>query len=238
MSGHELTGWGRDQAERSPLARGVVEHLQRLILSGGLKAGDRLPSQRDLADELGISRPSLREALTMLETMGLVKIRVGSGVYVAGPDGRPPIWRFSNRCSPGDVYEARFGLEGFAASLAARRVDAAATARLEQLVEDMATAIRAGDLIGVATADEQFHDLVFELAGNPALAGMYRPMRDMMVESQRLPMGSLPRLSETLAEHRLICARLAARDPEGAARAMQQHIAAAAARYGVTLERV
>ena len=74
--------------DRTPVPRSIVEHIQRLILKGGLKAGDRLPSQRELAEQLGVSRPSLREALTVLETMGLLTVRAGSGVFVARPDTR------------------------------------------------------------------------------------------------------------------------------------------------------
>lgn len=222
--------------DRKPVPRGVVEHLQRLILRGGLKPGDRLPPQRELAEQLGVSRPSLREGLTVLETMGLVNVKVGSGVFVAPSEARAPLWRFSDRCSPSDVYEARYGLEGFAASLAAANVDHAAAARLNACVEAMRSALKAQDIVGLATSDAEFHDLVFELCGNPVLADMYRPMRDIMVESQRLPMARRSRLNETVREHEIIRDRLIANDREGAAAAMRAHIKAAAARYGVELD--
>ena len=222
--------------DRKPVPRGVVEHIQRLILRGGLKAGDRLPSQRELADQLGVSRPSLREGLTVLETMGLVSVRVGSGVFVAPSEARAPLWRFADRCSPSDVYEARYGLEGFAASLAAANMDDAAAARLSACVETMRKALDAQDIVGLATSDAEFHDFVFEICGNPVLADMYRPMRDIMVESQRLPMARRTRLSETVREHEIIRDRLIAKDREGAATAMRAHIKAAAARYGVELD--
>jgi GntR family transcriptional repressor for pyruvate dehydrogenase complex len=223
-------------ADRRPVPRGVVEHLQRLILRGGLKPGDRLPPQRELAEQLGVSRPSLREGLTVLETMGLVSVRVGSGVFVAPSEARAPLWRFSDRCSPSDVYEARYGLESFATSLAAANMDEAAARRLSACVEEMRRALDAQDIVGLATSDAEFHDLVFELCGNPVLADMYRPMRDIMVESQRLPMARRTRLDETVKEHEIIRDRLIAKDREGAASAMRAHIKAAAARYGVELD--
>lgn len=223
-------------SDRRPVPRGVVEHIQRLILRGGLKAGDRLPAQRELAEQLGVSRPSLREGLTVLETMGLVSVRVGSGVFVAPSGARAPLWRFSDRCSPSDVYEARYGLESFAASLAAANIDEAAAARLTACVDEMRAALDAQDLLGLATSDAEFHDLVFELCGNPVLAGMYRPMRDIMVESQRLPMARRTRLNETVKEHEIIRDRLLAKDREGSAAAMRAHIKAAASRYGIELD--
>ena len=221
--------------ERVPVSRGIVDRLQALILRGGLKTGDRLPSQRDLASRLGVSRPSVREAISALETMGLVAVRVGSGVYVAPPDLRAPPWRFADRCSPRDVYEARIGLEGYAARLAALRMDRAGAAKVDQAVDAMAAALAQDDVTAMAAADARFHDLVVALAANPVLAGMVGPMREMIVESQRLPMTYKTRLGETLAEHRAIAARLATGDVDGAEGAMKAHIRASARRYGIEI---
>jgi GntR family transcriptional repressor for pyruvate dehydrogenase complex len=222
-------------ADRTPVPRGVVEHIQRHILKGGLKAGARLPSQRELAQQLGVSRPSLREALTVLETMGLVTVRAGSGVFVAKPDARGPLWRYSDRCTPADVYEARLGLEGYAARLAAARIDPSAGAQLCRCTGDMRQAYETGDVVGVAAKDAEFHDLIFEICGNPILAAMYKPVREILVESQRLPMAHLERLSETVREHELIQAGILSRDVDAAESAMQAHIRAAAGRYGISL---
>ncbi len=225
-------------AEAGPDARvpvGIADHIRSLILQGGLKPGERLPSQRSLAERYGVSRPSVREAISALESTGLVLVRVGSGVYVAPPDRRAAPWRFSDRCSPRDVYEARFALEGFAARLAAARADVASLGRVTAAVDAMAAAYARRDTAAMARADARFHDLVFDIAGNPVLAGMYRPVRELMVESQRLPMERLERLGETLNEHRAIASCLAAHDPEAAAAAMQVHIRAAAQRYGITI---
>ncbi len=221
--------------DRVPVSRGVADRLQALILQGGLAAGDRLPSQRDLAVRLGVSRPSLREAMAALETMGLVVVRVGSGVYIAPPALRAPPWRFADRCSPRDVYEARLGLEGYAARLAAARRDGAGALRLDEAVEAMAAALSRRDVPAMAAADARFHDIVVELAANPVLVGMIGPMRDMIVESQRLPMARLDRLGETLAEHRAIAACVRAGDAARTEEAMKAHIRAAADRCGVSI---
>jgi GntR family transcriptional regulator, transcriptional repressor for pyruvate dehydrogenase complex len=220
---------------RMPAPRQVVDHLQQMILRGGLKPGDRLPSQRELSLQLGVSRPSLREAMSVLETMGLITIRVGSGAYVAAPEDRAPLWRFSDRCSPRDVYEARYGLESYAAKLAARTVDSAGVARLAACVKDMRLALHNQDIGGMAAADAQFHDLLFELCGNPVLAGMYRPVRDLMVETQRLPMIRWTRLEETLSEHEDLLATIAAKDAPAAEVAMQGHIRSAAKRFDIEI---
>ena len=220
-------------ADRTPVPRSVSGSLRALILGGELKPGDRLPSQRDLAERLGVSRPSVREALTELEAMGLVVVKVGSGVYVAPSDGRAPLWRFSDRCSPRDVYEARIGLEGYAAGLAAGRAGPEGSARLGACVDDMRAALHRDDIAAMAAADAAFHDLMFELAGNPVLAGMYRPVRDLLVASQHLPMAQRRGLDETLREHETILARITAGETAAAAAAMEDHIRSAARRYGL-----
>lgn len=223
------------RAVTGPVPRNVVEHLQGLILQGELKSGERLPSQRELAERLGVSRPSLREALTVLETKGLVTVRAGSGVFVAAPSDRRPLWRYADRCTPRDVYEARLGLEGYAARLAAQRVGTQEGARLLELVAQMDEAYRRDDLAQMSFADARFHEFIFEVSGNPMLAAMYRPVREMAEESQRLPMAWRERLGETPREHRHIAERLLAGEGEGAAQAMQDHIRAAAARFGIVL---
>ncbi|MCW6508850.1 FadR/GntR family transcriptional regulator [Lichenifustis flavocetrariae] len=223
------------QGERPLVSRAVSDHLQALILRGGLRPGDKLPSQRDLAEKLGVSRPSLREAISVLEVMGLVKVRIGSGVYVNQVTDRAPLWRFSERCSPRDVYEAREGLESHAARLAALRCDEPGAARLKAATEAMRNALAADDIPAMAAADAVFHDSIFDLAANPVLAGMYRPVRDMMVETQRLPMTLRIRLGDTLREHEEVCDRIAARDSLGAETSMRNHIRAAARRYGIEL---
>lgn len=221
--------------DRSPVSRTVSGHLQAMILRGGLKPGEKLPSQRSLAEQLGVSRPSLREAISVLEAMGLVHVRVGSGVYVATPAARAPLWRFSERCSPQDVYEARYGIESHAAHLAALRCDEAGAARLRAATDIMRDALEAEDIPAMAAADAAFHDLVFDLAANPVLAGMYKPVRDLMVETQRLPMTLRIRLDDTVREHERICERIVAGDGRGAEAAMRHHIGAAAKRYGIEL---
>lgn len=221
--------------DRTLVPRTVSDHLQNMILKGDLKPGERLPSQRILAEKLGVSRPSLREAISVLEAMGLISVKIGSGVYVAPSTARAPLWRFSDRCSPRDVYEARYGLEGYAAHLAALRLDDADAVRLSAATSAMRDALAADNIPAMASADADFHDLVFALSANPVLAGMYKPVRDMMVETQRLPMTLRVRLGDTLREHQEICARLLARDGPGAEAAMKGHIRAAARRYDLEI---
>lgn len=221
--------------ERIPVPRGAVERLQTLIKDGGLKPGDGLPAQRELAEQLSISRASLREAVSVLETLGLVSVQPGRGVFVAVPRAQAPAWRFADSCTPRDVYEARIGLEPFAASLACERIDDAGLAALKASVAAIAEACAAGDIVAMGRADSEFHDIILAACGNALIAAMYRSARDVMVESQKLPMLSRSKLQETVAEHRGLLEVFEARDSAKAAKRMQGHIRAAARRLGIAL---
>lgn len=214
---------------RMPVPRGAAEELRKLIQRQQLKPGDQLPAQRDLANQLGVSRASLREALSALETLGLVSVQPGRGVYIAAP-AESATWRFGDRGSLRDVYEARLCVEVFAAGLAASRLDHRTEEALRSSVVNLRRSFEARDVEGMAKADSMFHDLIIEVCANPILAAMYHSVREMMVESQKLPMLSYVRLESTVAEHEELLASLVARDPVSASAAMDHHIRSAAAR--------
>lgn len=213
----------------------VAARLQQAIGDGSLAVGAKLPSQRQLSDQFGVSRASLREAVSMLATLGLVDIRPGLGVFVTDPAGRAPLWRFSHAASARDVYEARLALEGTAAALAAGRISDLALGQVARLVDDIACGLELSDLVAMSVADAAFHDSIVEIAGNPLIGSMYRSARELMMESQRAPMATRERLAETVAEHRIILEALQRRDPGLASAAMQRHIRRSAHRLGIPL---
>ena len=217
------------------VSRGVADRLQQQILDGEMPPGACLPSQRELSQQFGVSRTSLREAISVLETLGLLSVRPGRGVFVTALDARAPPWQFARRGSERDAYEARLALEVSAAALAARRIGATGLEQLGQNVRDMRAAFERTDMLGILAADAAFHDGVMAACGNPLIGTMYRAVRETMVASQRLPLARRTRLAETVAEHEAILAGLAAHDPEAAAAAMRSHIAGAAGRYGIAV---
>ena len=222
----------RDNA-RVPQA--VAARLQRAIGDGTLAIGSQLPSQRELSEKFGVSRASLREAVSMLETLGLVDIKPGLGVFVTDPSQRAPLWRFSHAASARDVYEARLALEGTAAALAAQRIGDGGLRQVATLVDDIANALEQADLVAMTVADAAFHDLIVDTAGNPLISSMYRSARQLMVETQRAPMATQARLAETVAEHKAIHLALATRDAERTGEAMCRHIRGSARRLGIPL---
>lgn len=237
-SGPKRSNGGLLPAMRVPVPRGAAEQLRQMIEAQHLRPGDQLPAQRELAEQLKVSRASLREALSALETVGLISVKPGRGVFVAEQSEALRSWRFADRASPQDVYEARYCLEGFAAGVAAGRLDSTTLPLLRQSVVALRKAFELSDVDGMAVADSEFHDLIIALCSNPILTAMYKSVRELMTESQKLPMYASDGLADTVEEHEILLARFEAGDARGASEEMKRHIRSAARRYGLTLTSV
>ncbi|WP_276199319.1 FCD domain-containing protein [Chelatococcus sp. XZ-Ab1] len=215
----------------------TAEAIEAMIRARGLAPGDQLPAQRTLAQDLGISRPSLREALSVLETLGIVRIEIGRGVFVAPREEGPkaPSWRFRESFTLAEVFEMRLAVEGLAAMLAAPRMPQPARETLAASAQAMGNAARRGDVVGAAEADTVFHDLVVAHCGNRLLQEVHGRTHALTTESQRVPMVARNSLFNTADEHFAILAAFVERNGERARAAMEAHIRAAAGRAGIHL---
>jgi GntR family transcriptional repressor for pyruvate dehydrogenase complex len=148
-----------------------------------------LPSQRDLSEQLGISRTSLREALSTLQGLGLVVARPGKGMYVTEASEAPAseAWRFADSHALTDVYQLRYALEGFAARLAALVVQPEDLTLLRANLQGMQQCIEASDFLQASRLDFDFHMQIATISGNHAIADVLRGSGEVMQESQRLP---------------------------------------------------
>ncbi len=146
----------------------VAEQLRRLISDGTFSAGSRLPAERELASQFGVSRPTIREAMIALEISGLVEVRSGSGVYVLEQGDKAAPLEDSEAPGPFEILEARRLIESEACALAAARIDAAQLEALQRSLETM----RQDDLPveQAEAADQRFHCLIAEASGNSALS--------------------------------------------------------------------
>ncbi len=213
----------------------ALQAIRQLIRDGGYQPGDALPSQRDLAEQLGVSRASLREALSSLSALGLVSVQPGKGVFVQEPPAPAPsfAWPYAEQVSAVDTFQLRYALEGFAAGLAALYLSAADIDELEANVEAMRQELRAGHFDSAARLDFAFHQRLLEASGNRAMLQVITASQDIFLESQKLPFIRPERAMETWQEHRKILRQLARGNQAGAQRAMQEHIRNAALRTGV-----
>ena len=147
----------------------ALQAIRQLIADEDYRPGDALPSQRDLAERLGVSRTSLREALSSLSALGMVSVQPGKGVFVqaAAPTGFA--WPFAEQVSAADTFQLRFALEGFACGLAAATLTAAELDALQDNVEQMRLALRGGDFEGASRLDFDFHRRILLASGNQAM---------------------------------------------------------------------
>ena len=212
----------------------VADQIRTVIDESRFAPGTRLPPERELALQLGVSRPSLREALIALEIDGVVEIRMGSGVYVcAAPSTTETHPRRSLGESPSELMQARSLLEGAIVVLAAARVTRQGLEHLRSCVDAMRQGVRRA--YPPLDADRRFHVAIAEMTGNPLLARLVGELFD----GRHGPMSShMSRRAENahtwevaLEEHEAILRALELRDPQEAEAAMVHHLRASRERW-------
>lgn len=202
----------------------VVERLRAYVVDAGLRAGDKLPPERDLAERLGISRASVKQAIVVLEVQGLVDVRHGGGSYLTRDslDVEPISDMVERRRRLPDVLEAREALETKLAELAARRRTDEDLRAIDAALAHMAQEIAEGAL--GAEGDRRFHEAVTLAAHNPLLAEFMRSIATQIAESRGESLRQPGRPHRSFGQHERIAAAIRAEDPEGAAAAMREHV--------------
>jgi len=215
------------------LYRQIADQLRAWIASGEFVLGARLPPERDLALQLGVSRPSVREALIALEVEGLVEVRMGSGIYVTALTPAVQTREFDAALGPFDIMRARQLIESELAALAARQKSAAAIKRLRAAVKQMDDEIARG--VMPIRGDRDFHIALAEASDNAALV---RVVSELFDERNNPLFERLGRHFENprswrqaLAEHRAVLRAVVAGDMAGARAAMRQHLGNSHDRY-------
>ncbi|MFR9724788.1 FadR/GntR family transcriptional regulator [Streptomyces sp. MS19] len=209
---------------RTRLYEQVVERLRSHVADGGLRAGDRLPPERELAQRLGVSRASVRQAIVVLEVQGLVEVRHGGGTYLVGDslDAEPVERLMERRRRLPDVLEAREALETKLAELAAERRTEDDLAAMAAALDHMEREI-AGGGHGVE-GDRLFHAAVTAAAHSALLAEFMRSIAEQIAESRTESLRQPGRPARSLAQHRTIREAIAAGRPGPAATAMRRHV--------------
>ncbi len=216
--------------ERTTVIDSIVAEIQGKILSGELKDGDTLASQDELARALGVSRASLREALSRLSLMGLVEIRHGSGTFVKTakpPDFMNPLSSLliMDQDSAAELLQARFYIESPVAALAAVNATEEQVAEIGSLVERMRHAYRTEDADGFVALDTRFHVLIAESSGNRVLMKVLEIIRNLLPLCIRRFHLSFPaRIPISMRYHEEIYEGIKARDASAAREAMERHI--------------
>ena len=221
--------------EPKRLYRQIAEQLRALMESGEFAIGQRLPAERDLAVQLGVSRPSVREALIAMEVEGWVEVRGGSGVYVLQNKAPPKADTATayDEWGPLELIMARGLIEGEVAALAAQHASKEQISRMADAQAQMKLALKEGKdpLVG----DELFHQAIAEACGNEVL----RDTVSRYWQARRSPL--YLRLADyferpaswrsVLTEHSAVLKAIKNRSPDAAREAMQGHMNKALARF-------
>jgi GntR family transcriptional repressor for pyruvate dehydrogenase complex len=211
----------------------MVELIRALIERHDLRPGDRLPGERQLAAEFGVSRTSVREALQYLAIMGVLDIRHGGGSYLEGSaaalgEARDwwRRWVIDNRVRVLETLELRLGTEVFAARLAAQRAGPEDLDRLLGAMQAMraACASPAVDTAAFVECDLEFHDAMMQAAGNGMLRDLMRTASEQLLPERAAVTDLDGRVRRTYDEHLAIFEAVRAGDGEAAAQAMTRHV--------------
>jgi len=211
-----------------PAYEQVVEQLRNLVINGDLRPGERLPSEADLAALFGVGRSTVREALRLLSSQGLVITRRGAtgGTFVVSPD-RDTICKYleaslgllagPHRPGTDDLLEARMVLERPASRLAAIRHDDVQLSRIKDTIST-------GPVANEDMFQSHFHVAVLEASGNAMLEVMTRPVFDVLRTRMIRSAAPVEFWDRVVDDHRRILGAIAARDGDEAELAMQEHL--------------
>lgn len=215
------------------LSTSVVRQIEQLILRGILRPGERLPSERELSDRLGVSRPSLREAVAELQDNGLLETRAGSGVFVAEVLGNafsPALIRLfaAHDEAVFDYIAFRRDIEGLAADRACRMASDTDLRVIDTVFKRMEAAHPKRNPAEEAAIDADFHMAIIEASHNVIMLHMLRSMFDLLREgvfyNRNVMFKQRTTRDDLLEQHRAINVALQKRDPVEARAAVIAHL--------------
>ncbi|WIY53188.1 FadR/GntR family transcriptional regulator [Devosia sp. YIM 151766] len=204
----------------------IADQIRDQIMAGAVEAGRQLPSERELAQNLGVSRPTVREALIALEVAGLVEVRVGVGAFVRQRDDkRTPLPELS--ASPLETMAVRRLLEPEAAALASRQISPEGTARLDETLRRMRDETEAGQWS--SDSDRMLHMTLADACGNAVLRetldGLWTSRRGEVDTRFHQHLADIDAVRQhILGDHEAIVAAIVGGNAEGARTAMSKHL--------------
>jgi len=221
------------KVQSEKLSHSVIRQIELLILRGILRPGERLPSERELSDKLGVSRPSLREAIADLQHSGLLVSRAGAGIFVAdvlGSAFSPALSRLfaTHDEAVFDYIDFRRDMEGLAAERAARLATETDLRVIDAVFQKMLAAHSKRNPKDEAALDAEFHLAIIEASHNVIMLHMMRSMYQLLREgvfyNRQIMFKQRTTREDLLAQHRAINDALQARNPKAARAAVEAHL--------------
>lgn len=209
----------------------VANYIRSLIESEDLGPGDRLPTERQLAEVLGVSRVPIREAIRTLSAQGIIEVRRGQGMFVASKGIEATMDQLTSALSRQrntftDLFAVRRLVEPASAQWAASRVDDEGVAHLQTIIDKMSVAANAEppDLATMAELDARLHIEIAVCSDNAVLVRIMQAIQDWHRAQLETSLRYDGRVKETLQDHRRIVSAIAERDPVAAGLAMADHV--------------
>ena len=206
---------------------GIAQQIQRLIVDGTLKPGDRLPPERELAERFGVGRSSVRDAIRTLELVGLVVPRHGEGTVVADVSPEAVVTPIASvlirkRELIGELLDVRKMIEPPLAARAAVRATEEDVARLEDVLRRQREKMLRGE--STVEEDTEFHYLVALAAKNTVVRSVLDVLMGLLRETRALSLQTRGRPQRSLAGHRRVLEAIKRHDPDAAERAVREHV--------------
>lgn len=211
------------------LSDGAMDQFVELLRTGRLIPGEKVPSEREMEELLGVSRASYREAVRVLEATGILRVIPGRGTWICDDAARRLVslgspWLAGHERDVRDLLQVREILEVRAVSMAAARATVEQLRRIEQALERIEEAVESGDAGEMVAADTAFHQAIADASGNRVLASAIADLYEHL-EDTRFAMISIPgRSSRMTNEHADVLGSIASGDPENAAMRMAAHV--------------
>lgn len=203
--------------------------LRKLIEERKLKPGDRLPTEREMAEQFGVSRTVVRDAVKTLSGLGVLEVKHGVGIFVVTPDSRSIARQLSGLLqykedTINNLFEVRMLLETSAAAWAAERRTRENLDRLFENVRSHKLISDSDDVRAMGELDRKFHVLVAESTGNPVIIRLMKNLLDLLVVSNQHTLTIAGRALQSVEEHEQIITAIERQDAEQARLAMTEHL--------------
>lgn len=244
LVGDRAPGSGRAVAkEKKKQINLIVEKLTQYfadqMLEGKLKKGDQIPTDRELAGIMGVGRTNIREALKVLDIMGMIDIRPGQGTFITGAENDffmiPLSWSlFMNAEQIDEILEVRDTLEEKSAYLAAVHQNPSLMKKLSEIMDEMGEDVLHEDIGAFSKTDTKFHYCISELSENRILHALRQTISSLIHEVSETGLTNLAQMQESYREHQKIYAAILEGDGEHARIAMLDHLKNAHHRYHYT----
>lgn len=217
-----------EPVKKTKLYEGIITQIVGMIRSGELKPGDKLPTERQLCEQLSVSRAAIREALRVLESIGYIESRVGDGTFIRSISLDDLIDPFSDIFAQNDniipnLVEVRLVLEPKIAAIATKRITEEQIKRIEAILQNMSAAIDRGEK--GFSEDEQFHLELAQSTNNKALSTIYEMCRKLLSETVKTVLQKTPGQPRiALEDHHKILEAIKMHDETLAATRMHDHL--------------